>query len=118
MSTNGNGNGNGHDEQVTLTADDLILMLSQTRTRGGYADTLDTIANSGELYCIVSDLPEYVGKEPQAIITSLNGNYGKKKAERNWPRMKFLKRKVEGDKVQVIAVNLDLLEEAKVNAAA
>jgi len=55
----------------TLSAEDITRLLSQTRNRGGHERFIRRFVESGEMYAVVTDEPEYQGKPVQSLRTTL-----------------------------------------------
>lgn len=95
----------------TLTPEMITELMGSSRNRGGYRVAIQRFVDSGELALDFSTLPEFKGKEAQAVRNSVTLNITKWGRECDWPSFKVLVTRLpdadeDSDKVCVL-INLD-----------
>lgn len=93
-----------------LTAEEIMQVQAESRTRGDYLVQLQKLVESGDLGWDFTDL--FPGKTPEAIRSSVNNNIDKHGHELNWPKLKAMITKDE----KCVVFNMDAYE-AAVHAA-
>ena len=56
---------------MDLTPEQITAILAGTRKRGGHADNIRKFVSEGELYTVVSELPEYRTKDATVLKNTL-----------------------------------------------
>lgn len=65
---------------ITLSAAEITAALSNTRTRGGAESFLKGFVNSGEMYAVVNEHPNYANKSKEQLVSVKNALTTKAKA--------------------------------------
>lgn len=90
----------------TLSLEAIQLLLSESRTRGGYLSDIRSFFDSGAL--AVDFTEKYPTKESGSLRNSVDQNVKKLKAEGNAPEYKVvLVPNGDGDKKHVVLINME-----------
>lgn len=94
-------------ENKVLTAADITAIIASSRNRGGNEKFLKDFDASGEMYCVLNEVPQYAGKSKEQFVSVKNALTQKAKSL-DLSHVRLVK---NDDMILVVNTNLLAVEE-------